>query len=248
MNQLADIISQISEKEAEAAVHPEEVNPNVRQGVEAMVRNAKAELERINTEYRDEVMNSVVTIGVTGDSAKEFAEQAESLGAIAIDFNLIKGRLVAALENSGQGDLYNSNMHFRLISELSQIRLDYNMVSLPTPIINGYNDGVYDSPIATAIDRLLDKCYGSALQSAVTRREIGKKALAIRFTGQKLPVIVYNMDRDADTQFLPRPTAKFESNGEVTETGVKKKLTEVKSLLSSKAKQKQNDQTVTQEE
>jgi hypothetical protein len=247
MNKLEEVLSQISEKEAEAAIHPEEVSPNVRQGVEALVRNAKADLEKINTTYRDLVMNSVVTIGVTGETAKEFAEKAESLGAVAVDFNLIKQRLVAALENSGQGEMYNSNMHFRLISELSQIRLDYNMISLPTPIINGYNDGVYDSPIVVAVDRLLDKCYGSALQCAVTRREIGKKALAIRFTGQKLAVVVYNMDRDADTQFIPMPTAQFVSDKEVTDEGVKKKLTEIKSLLNSKTK-KPKDQTVTQEE
>jgi hypothetical protein len=249
MNQLEEILSKISEKEAEAGIHPEEVDPKVRQGVEALVRNAKAELTKINAEYRDEVMNSVVVIGVTGETAKQFAEKAESVGAIAVDFHLIQDRLVGALENSSVGDVYTSNAHFRLISELSQIRLDYDMVALPTPQINAYNDGIYDSPLKLAVERLLDKCYQSSLQCAVTRREIGKKALALRFTGQKLPVVVYNMDRDADTRFLPMPVVQFSSDKDVTDEGVKKKLSEIKTLLNSKnKKQKTNDQMVTQSE
>jgi hypothetical protein len=236
MNQLKEILSQIEEKEAEAKIHPEEVNPNVRAGVEAMVRNAKAELEKVNTTYRDHVMNNVVVIGVTGKTAKEFAEKAESLGAVAIDFNLIKYRLVDALETCGQGKFYTSNVHVRLVSELSQIRLDYNMVALPTPMINGYNDGIYDALIPEAVDKLLDKCYGSNLQCAVTRREIGKKALVLRFTGQKLPVVVYNLDRSVETRFIPAPVSQLVSDGDVTIEFVTKKLTDVKKLLNSKNK------------
>jgi len=235
MNQLKEVLAKIEEKEAEAAIHPEEVNPNVRAGVEALVRNAKAELDKIYTSYRDLVMNHVVVIGVTGKTAQEFAEKAETLGAVAIDFNLIKGRFIKALLGAGQGEFYTSNVHMRLISELSQIRLDYNMVQLPVPQINGYNDGIYDAPIPEAVDKLLDKCYGSSLQSAVTRREIGKKALALRFVGQKLPVVVYNLDRDIDTRFLSAAVSQIVSNKEVTDELVKKQLTNVKKLLNQKS-------------
>jgi hypothetical protein len=126
---------------------------------------------------------------------------------------------------------------------LSRIRLKYDIVSLPTPIINNYNDNVYDQPIEVAVRRLLEKNYGSSLQSAVTRREIGRKALEARFSGKKLPVMVYNLLERVDTRFLPDPSADIVSNSVPNETVVKKKLTEVKNLLNKSQNNGQSAQT-----
>jgi hypothetical protein len=240
---LKDILKRLSDKEAEAAINPEDVDPRVRAGVEAIVRNAKVDLVAIEKEYKEAVMNNVVLIGVYGDYSKEFVNIAEGMGALAVNFTEIVETLSNNLLSAQLGNVYTSNVHFALLGELSRIRLKYDIVSLPTPIINNYNDNVYDQPIEVAVRRLLEKNYGSSLQSAVTRREIGRKALEARFSGKKLPVMVYNLLERVDTRFLPDPSADIVSNSVPNETVVKKKLTEVKNLLNKSQNNGQSAQT-----
>lgn len=240
---LKDILKKLSDKEAEAAINPEDVDPRVRAGVEAIVRNAKVDLVTIQKEYKEAVMDNVVLIAINGDYSKQFAEIAESMGALTINFNEVNENLVKSLESAQLGDVYTSNMHFALLGELSRIRLKYDIVTLPTPMVNNYNDNVYDQPIDVAVRRLIDKNYGTSLQSAVTRREIGRKALEARFSGKKLPVVIYNLLLRVDTRFLPDPSADISANSIPNETVVKKKLTEVKNLLSKSQNNGQSAQT-----
>jgi hypothetical protein len=231
MNQLKDILNTLQEREVEANIQPEDIDPKVRAGVEALVRNAKSSIETVSRQYREAVMENVVIIGVNGKTSKQFAEVAQSLGTLAVDFNLIQDRLVNSLKNRAVGELYTSDAHFKLIDELSKIRLEYDMAQLPTPQVNAYNDGIYDFPLNVAIPKLLLKNYETALESAITRREIGKAALSSKFAGKKLPVVLYNLSRGVDTRFIPAPIMTIDSNNEVTAAVVKKKLSDVKLLL-----------------
>lgn len=242
MNKLKEMIDKIQETEAQSRIRPEESDPRTRNGVEAMVRNAKGSLEQLYSEYKEAVMQNVVIIGVSGETSKEFAEKAESLGSLSVDFNLIKDRLKNGLASRAVGERYNSNAHLMFLAEISQIRLEFNIVRLPVPQVNGYSDGVYDSPLNTAIDRIIENNYGASLQSAVTRREIGKKALEKRFWGKKLPVIVYNLEGVVDTNFIPLPVATVESSGKVTESSVKKKLSTIAAQLNGKVEDKNEGQ------
>lgn len=231
MNKLKELLDTYQEKEAESKILPEDVDPKVRAGVEALVRNATAALPQLADYYRDAVIAYTVVIGITGKTAKEFAQAAESLGAIALDFNQVVDRIVKNVKGRAVGDIYNSDAHFKVIDELSKLRLEYNMVQLPTPRVNAYNDGIYESPIEVGVPILLSKNYGSALQSAVTRREIGKRALEAKFTGQQLPVVVYNLNEDLDTRFLPAPITSIKSDGVISAAQVKKQLSQIKKLL-----------------
>jgi hypothetical protein len=231
MNDLKSILSNLEEKEAEASLRPEDCDPKVRAGVEALVRNAKVDVETISKKYRDAVLANTVIVATYGESAEEFASMAGEHGAIPINYNLIQERLVGSLRSKAVGDYYTSTAHFALLDELSKIRLEYEMVQLPTPQANAYSDGIYDAPLAEAVDKLLTKNYGSGLESAVTRREIGKKALEARFSGTKLAVILYNVNKDVDTRFLPAPIASFDIKGKVTDNIVKKKLNELRALI-----------------
>ncbi len=243
MSDLKALFARIKDTEATANIDATAVDPRVRAGVEANVRNAKSDLDRVNREYMDALMNNVVLIGVTGETAAEFAASAEKAGAISVDFDLIVNRLANNLAGRAVGLLYTSDAHFKLIDELSKIRLEYDIVRLPNPQVNAYNDGIYDAPLLEAIRKLLLKNYGAQLQSAVTKREIGKKGLAAKFTGKKLPVIVYNLNGDVDTNFLSTPVTVIKSNGKVTDNGVRKKLSEVKNLLTKNASELTQEQT-----
>lgn len=241
MNNLKELFAKILDVEADAAIDPTACDPRVRAGVEAKVRNAKSDLDKVNRQYQDAVIGSVVLIAVNGSTAKEFAETAEKLGALAVDFDLIVERLADNLSKRAIGEEYTTDAHFKLIDELSKVRLEYNIVQLPNPLVNAYSDGIYGSPVKEALRKLFAKNYGSSLQSGVTRREIGKKALAAKFTGKKLPVIVYNLNEDVDVRFIPTPITTITSNGKVTDNNVKKKLSEVKAMLSSKVEEENDD-------
>jgi hypothetical protein len=247
---LKEALAKVTEVSADAAIDPTACDPRVRAGVEAKVRNANQDLERVSKEYKDILMSSVVVIGVKGKTASEFAQSAQKAGAVTVDFNLIVDRLTENLSKRAAGPIYTSHVHFMLLDELSKIRLEYDIVQLPTPQINTYVDGIYDAPLAIAIKKLLTKNYGTSLQSAVTRREIGKLGLAAGFAGKKLPVILYNLDEDVDVKFIPNPVTTLTSDGKVTDNAVKKKLSEVKNMLIEKKEDSQtNGQSAqTQEE
>lgn len=247
MSDLKELFAKIVDTEATAAIDPTGVDPRVRAGVEANVRNAKQDLEKVNREYMDALMNNVVIIGVTGETSAEFAASAEKAGAISVDFDLVINRLAENLSKRAVGTEYSSDAHFKLIDELSKLRLEYDMVRLPNPQINGYNDGIYGQPLLPAIRTLILKNYGTGLQSAITKREIGKKGLAARFTGKKLPVILFNLNGEVDAAFLSTPVTTIKSNGKVTDNGVRKKLSEVKNLIAGKTANQTDEQTQTQE-
>lgn len=243
MNNLKELYGKILDVTADSEIDPTACDPRVRPGVEAKVRNAKQDLERVKKEYQDALIGHVVTIGVNGSSAAEFAHAAEKAGAIAVDFELIVNRMAENLSKRAIGNEFTSDALFKLIDELSKVRIEYDMVQLPTPRADAYSDGIYNAPLREAIAKLFFKNYGSSLQSAITRREIGKKGLEAKFTGKKLPVIVYNLTQDVDVRFLPVPVTVITSNGKVTDNNVKKKLAEIKAMLADKKEETQDSQT-----
>lgn len=229
--ELKELLTKISQKEAEAAIFPEDANPNVRQGVEAMVRNAKADLETLRKQYKESVLNAIRVIGVKGETSEQFAQIArETTGSVVLNFNSIVDRITKSLLSQALGDRYTTNAHFALVGELSRIRLEYDMVRLPSPMVSP-NDPVYGYPIVDAVPLIIEKNYGTSLQSAVSRRDACQAALDARFSGAKLPVILYNVKGDVDSNLLPNLIMTLESNDTPTEISVKKKLSQAKKLL-----------------
>lgn len=234
MNQLVELLKNIEEKRAETKIIAEDADPRVRAGVEAIVRNAQGELSMLETKYKDAVMQSVVLIGLQGSTAEDFAVVAqEKFHAMAIDFRFLKSSLLNTLKSRNAGETYTSNVHFMLLDELSRVRTKYDIVRLPTPLISGYNDGIYDAQLSIAIDRLFEKNYGESLYSAVTRREIGNRALEKGFKEAMLPVIVYNFEGKVDSNFLPNPVTTIISTEFATVKSVKAALEDVKEIVTN---------------
>jgi hypothetical protein len=247
MNQLKELVDQYTDKAAEANIIPEETDPRVRAGVEALVRNAKQELPIIQRKYAEAVLGNVVLIAVSGTNSEKFAKEAEKLGAISVDFLSVYKKISERLSGRAVGPTYTTDVHFKLLDELSKIRLEYDVVRLPNPMINAYSDGIYDAPINDALLSLFEKNYGSSLYSAATRRDIGKEAFEKRFTGKLLPVIVYNYTGAIDTQMLPAPAATFAADKSVTSKQVSKLLTQVKNTVNGKTSQEDEEVDETQE-
>jgi hypothetical protein len=243
MNQLKELVDQYTDKAAEAAVIPEETDPRVRAGVEALVRNAKQELPLIQRKYSEAVMSNIVLIAVSGANSEKFAQEAEKLGAVSVDFLSVYKKIAERLAQRAVGPTYTTDAHFKLLDELSKIRLEYDVVRLPNPMINAYSDGIYDAPINDALLALFEKNYGSSLYSAAARRDIGKEAFEKKFTGKLLPVILYNYNGAIDAQMLPAPAATFVADKAVTSKQVSKLLTQVKNTLNGKTSKEDADET-----
>lgn len=238
MNTLKDLLNSIKEQKALLEVNPEDVDPRIRNTFEGSLRNAKEDLLKLEDQYKNLVMQSTVVIVVKGKEAKVFADIARE-AAIALDYKFLLRELVSALQTRNAPDPYESNTHFMLIDELNKIKLKYNMVRLPTPMINGYNDGVYGADLSTAIDILISKNYGEGLYSAVVRREIGDIALDGEFAGKKLPVFLYNNSGEVDVNFLPMPISTIEINEKMDKEEVLDKIKELRSVISGTKKEGQ---------
>lgn len=249
MTDLKAILTELEEKEAESKLVPEQVDPRVRAGVEAKVRNAIQDLPRIQDKYKEAVMSTVTIIAVTGENAEKFAQIAsDTMNALSVDFQLIKSRFVNNLKSRNAGEVYSSNTHFMLLDEVQKVKLEYKVLALPAPVINHYFDGIIDEKLEKAIELLLKKNYGNSLYSAITRREVGKRALEERFAGKNLPVILYNCNGEVDTNFLPTPSFLVDASSDVNVNMVKETLSNMAKTIKGKRKTaKKEDQSEGQE-
>lgn len=236
MTDLKSIIREIAEKEAETRINPEDADPRVRYGVEAMKRNAENDLVDLKQKYKDLVMGTAVIIAVSGDGSAKFAEiSAKKVKTQTLDYKLIARTLSSRIVSRGHIGLYSQNSHMMLWDEMNHARLKYGFIRLPQPQAS-YIDGVFDTPLESAIESIFEKNYGSSLYSAVTRREIGELALENKFDGEKLPVVLYNYTGTFDPAFLPAPVVTVQADEDVTERFVKSVLSEVR-LIVNKTKE-----------
>lgn len=234
MQSLKSLIAKIEEKRAEAAVSPEDADPRIRAGVEAMVRQAKQAVGELEKEYKEAVMANIVIVAVEGRSASEFANIASvAFDTPVLDYGLSANRIKNNIRERSPRLEFNTQEFFMVLDELNKIKLDYEMLTLPVPKVNPAVDQVYNMPIDTAVDNIVAVNYGESLASAVTRREIGKLALKMKFTGKHMPVVLFNYKGNLDESHLPRPFVTVNAgDGEVSKSMVKEILTEIKTRLS----------------
>ena len=229
---LKQIMTQLADMEAEASVNLDEVDPRVRVGAEGRWRAAQASIGQLRAQYMQEVVKSVFVIAVGGPNAEQFAEIARnSFDTIALDYQFLTKLLTRRLKARRCADVYGQNEHWMLLTELNQIKGEYDVVSLPAPVFTALST-YYQQEIQTAVDILLRETYQSRLNSIVLRREIASEALKKRFDGSKLPVIIYNYDQPLesglDESLLPQPVTLIDTTGEVTEASVKAELIKVR--------------------
>ena len=234
MSTLKEILEKLKDKRAEAAIDAEGLNPKVRSMGEGIIRNAKREIVELEKQYKKEVSKHALIIGVTGPGASKFAEIAkEDFKTLSVDYMGSVKYLTASIEKRGGRKTYGSQEHFMLMTELNQIKVKSDMVKLPQPQI-GPHDGVWEQPIADAINKMFVRNYGGGFYSAITLREIETQALKEEFSGKTLPVVVYNLDVPVDTTMLREPYENIETTSEdITKEFVKSVLMSVKNKLKS---------------
>jgi hypothetical protein len=249
MSDLKKIIADMADLEAEASVSLNAVHVSVRAGAEGRIRQAKTQLEKLRVQYLNDIMPHTILIAVTGPAAEKFATiAAEKYNTIAIDYKFLFNKLVAKLQARKARPKYDQFTHRFVMDELNSIKNTYGIAKMATPTYNGMAR-YSNKPLAEAVDILLKDTYGSSLDSAVIRREIGKAALKLRFNGSMLPVVLYNFDSDldtgVDTNVLPRPVALLRAAKNLSEEQVKKNLLKIRDSLAPKPVTK-NDEEIDQ--
>lgn len=237
MDELKEILNKVKDAEATIALDAEDVDPRVRAGVEANIQNAKVDIGILEKQYMDAVMKHVLVFNVSGPFAKDFASKAEAAGLLHHDYNEVIEILIERLQARNAPTPYDTNTHFMLIDELSKLRREYSMLTLPTPMVNAGVDAVYNEELPTALRNLIKKNYGESLNSAIVRRKIGKSAYDLRFKGKKIGIILTNNNGSVDTTMLPSPILTFEANTEMTDEEVVEKIKEVRGFFKKEKKE-----------
>lgn len=236
---LEDILKEIEEKNAEASRDVSALEPRQIPGAVGMVRAAKDRLVELSKLYKEEVMRRVVIIAVSGPYAEEFANIAKyAHKTLAVDYKGVVNRLVQNMHKRNANHKWTQHEHFMLLTELNQLKVDYDIQALPPPQINYATDNVNEKPLKEAVELIFNKNYGGGLYSAISRRDIQKSALDGLFSGKALPVVLYNYDNSLDTSMLPLPVDVLELTEPVNPELVAEKLGDVKNKLKGGKKAK----------
>ena len=243
METLKPLMDEILDVKADMAIEPNEADARVRSGVEARVRNATAKLPALETQYRDNIKNHVVLIGVVGKGAKEFANIAKYVFKTATaDYGTLNNRLQTNFTNRSARMDFNNQESYMLLDELAKLKHEFGIYNLPNPSFNIGNVNLFGENTFKVLDQVLKHNYGHQLHTIALLNDIFKVALASHFGGKLLPVIIFSEEATEeslviDEAILPKIVKVFTANETVTDDTVRAVLDDVKKLLNVKPSQ-----------
>ena len=211
------------------------IERRIRAGMEGKIRKAQSDLNPAIENYKNNVIRNCAIIAVKGKFGKDFAEIAQTFKTLSVDFLAAVDYIGDSIIKRGGKDQYTSHEHLMTMDELNKIKLNYKISTLPLFQSNFKGVGSQTS-IKQALYTQLTAQYGGQLYSAVTRGDIGNKALEMGFNGRTLPVILFNYVADLDPSMLPSPVEVLDINEKPTKEDVKKILMQVRSKFKSNSK------------
>lgn len=214
-----------------AILEPNLIEHRLRAGMEGKIRQARADLADQEKLYKNMAVKNSVIIAVNGPFGRSFADISEKkFKTVAVDFLSVIDEMADSILKRGGKDAYSSAEHFMAMDELNKIKMKYNISQLP--VFQGKFDRVGpNTPIKSALCLELTSQYGGQLYSAVTRGNIADKAYSIGFTGNKLPVVLFNYNVNLDSSMLPEPVSVLTIDEEPTEKEVKDVLISIRDNL-----------------
>lgn len=232
MSNLKEIYAELKKKEELSQIDPNRIEMRIRAGMEGQIRAAQSEIPALKNQYKEQVLRNSVVMAVSGQYGSDFAAIAEKdFGTISVDFLEIVDEISDSILKRGYKDVYNTNSHHYAMDELNKIKMNYLISQLPVFQANFTEIGA-DLPLKAGLLYQLKKQYGGQLFTAVSREKIAKRALAAGFTGNNLPVVLFNCIVDTDTRMLNAPVASLEINDLPNNETVKETLVNIKRKLS----------------
>ena len=218
-----------------------------RSGREGMIRSAAAEIPEVARLYRNKVTDSAVIIAVSGEYSKEFADLArDKLDMLSLNYLKAADQTAERVIARGYPDQYTSNTHHMALDEVVKLKNECGIFSLPivqqmeTTGFLTLKDGLRGS---------LEKSFQGQFYTLVTKNDIGLIALKNGFTGGKIPVVLYNYNKEMpiDQTFLPVPLVQIDVNSEkeCNLENVKTEIKKVQELFKKKSTKKSTKTTTT---
>ena len=235
MSNLKEIYVELKKKEELSQIDPSTIEMRIRAGMEGQIRAAQSEIPVLKNKYKEEVLRNSVVIAVSGQNGSDFAAIAEKdFGTIAVDYLEIVDEISNSILARGYKDVYNTNTHYYAMDELNKTKMNYLISQLPV-FQADFTEIGSDLPLKPGLLYQLKKQYGGQLFTAVSREKIAKKALAAGFTGNNLPVVLFNCIVSTDTRMLNAPVDELEINEVPSSDTVKEALVNIKRKLSGEA-------------
>lgn len=110
-----------------------------------------------------------------------------------------------------------------LMGELVELKLMYNIQSMPGIEDRNLANEVAHLPLRAAIDKVLKKNLGLQLHSIAIRNHIGNLALDSLHDGPNLVAVIYNYN-GIDESFLPTPVLTLEAKEGLSQEDVDEML------------------------
>lgn len=234
---LQELIGKIRDLRATMKIDVQAADIKVRSGVEAQVRNATAELPKVEEEYRKTVLNNILLIGVVGDQCQEFANISKYVfKTLAIDANVFTNRFHDALRARGARNEFNNSEMFMMLEELNKFKMEHRILDIPRPDFTRLNTNLMNSPTLETIDKIFVANYGYQLHTIALSREIANQALKAEFTGKLLPVIIFSKQEFVLDKAILKDGLfhVYKLEGEQSDATVKQVLDDVKKKLNDK--------------
>lgn len=233
MNNLKEIVSRLKKARALTQVNLEDVDPRFRSGVEGSVRGAQRDIEELEALYKDNVVQSLYIVGVTGAGSNRFAKLAEDK-VLCVDGGLATNILTGKVSARSNHDSFGGQELSMLMGELLELKTAYGITSLPPIQDRGLANEVAHLSLRAAIDKVLKNNYGSQLHSIAVRKHIGTLALESLHDGPNLVAVIYNYE-GVDTDFLPTPVAVLEAKEDLSQEDVTEMLDKIRQSVSKVA-------------
>lgn len=244
---LKEIVSQLRDARATTNLSLDSVDPRYRSGVEGRIRQAENEIQALEQEYRDEVADNLLIVGLRGAGSKNFAEHASD-SMLCVDQNMVVNIITKNIEERLPNYAGFSGQELNaLLGELNEVRALYGIQSIPPIQDNNIAATVASLPLRDAIDRVLRSNYGIQIHSAVIRRHASNTALEKMYDGAgRLVVGIYNYS-GIDPLILPEPHVIVDLDGDITQEKVDETLDKIRQSLRGNATNKKRSKAATKE-
>lgn len=200
IKQLAEDIEKFSKL---ANTDLDELSPAVRAGWASTIENSKTKLKELERQYSQQVARNSAAVLLLGpaDKAQQLADLIKSKGeGFVVDASALYRRLaqhiMPTMRDDGRSVEWGITQTSRLIGALREIGPELGLTELPMP------DRVEQPSVATFDDVLrhvkhvIRSSSGESLNKLYIEKELVKQALAIRYTGAVVQVIVLGASED----------------------------------------------------
>lgn len=227
---LKSFLDKYKEGAAEAAIVPQELDPRVAAGGEAIKRKGERTMVEAKAEYLSHLPSVLKVIAISGTYSQSFADFSKKLiGITTLNYTGVVDQLTAAINERSSRDSFSNQEYEMLLDELNKLKIELGASVLSTPHFSS-DDQASQVPIKTAVKMLIERTFGNDLYALTTRVAASKAAFESKYDGEQFPVIVYNYN-SGPTQFLPVPVRAAAIEQIIDENDVKGALHGINSSL-----------------